>query len=236
MSGLNLRVTGVLPKFRQDVRRLGRPMKATRCAVIPLMFFTLPLLAQDVRYAPASAETTERLRAKLAEAVNTLAPLREGVLFDDVVLCGPNLWSVLRSDMLKGNWAIDMQLLTDVPERVIGWGLKPARDFEEDSEKRKVMRASEQTTGRLAFLGGAVRDDGPRAFGGLLAGRLATPSRKTVRDATLEELQYEWLWVGWDLDGPIFVVENGATRYLVDLDDGKIAWIDVLPKNLSRDE
>lgn len=189
------------------------------------------LLAQDIRYAPASPEVTESLRTRLTDAVNTLTPIQDGTMFAEVVLCGPNLWSELRGDMLKDeDWAIDMQLMTDVPERVISWGIKPARHFEADAVKRKAIEGSERATGRVAFVGGAVRNDGPRVFGNLVARRLAGPSRKIVRDATLEELQYEWLWIGWDLDGPIFVVQNGTTSYLVDFDDGKISWIDILPR------
>ena len=59
---------------------------------------------------------------------------------------------------------------------------------------------------------------------------LASPARLTVREATKAEVLYLWMLVPYDLEEPIFVIESGTTRFLVNLDENnKVYWIDALP-------
>ena len=162
---------------------------------------------QDVRYAPASAEVTaeaeRRLRTALTGGPDAFASLLG--LEDEGfrVTLGPFFGIEIDADNLQGR-------------NVLGRGKYRIANFVGSSE--------------------AIVD----SFGAIKAGQkrlmahylflAADLSNATIRRPTFDELALVWYWIGWDLEGPLFVAESATEKYFFDFDgqSGRISWIERL--------
>ncbi|MEQ1642434.1 MAG: hypothetical protein ABL959_03185 [Pyrinomonadaceae bacterium] len=100
--------------------------------------------------------------------------------------------------------------------------------FKKDSTPVKLMVGSAAMEGR-----GVRTDEQKRFLWKTVIEKLAT-QRYSVRPANSDEISYYWAIVPFDIEEPLFVVDAGNTKVLVNLTvkEKKIQffWIDIVPK------
>lgn len=194
--------------------------------LFPLLI-TLAIRADEPRVHRLSPEANAAARAALAGAIGNGA-IGNGTAFGDVVMIGPRLWARLREKFKPGDRVARSMVIFDGADDARTWGFVPADAT--DPTVKKVIAALADSPRRVAIETGAFRNGGAKDLGPEVARLLATPALPNVRDASAEEVVYLWRLVPYDLQEPLFVIEAGATRLLVNLDsDQKIIWIDLLP-------
>lgn len=202
-----------------------------KVVVIALLFASLQLLADEPRIHRVSERVKENARATLAGAIRDGA-IRDGSIFAPLVQCGPRLWARIHDRFEIGDdGVLRTTLMFDGAERARAWGFLHESDVE-SGDRRKVIDAMAAAESRVAIQTAAFRRGGEKRLGPHVAQFLAAPIVPVVRDATNDELWYQWLLVPFDLEEPIFVIEVGATKLLVNLDENqKITWVDLIPES-----
>jgi hypothetical protein len=126
-------------------------------------------------------------------------------------------------------------LMRAVNERAVAddWGFVLAADTETDPDRKKIAQSMGDAESRVPIANAVFRRGGEKKLGPHVARLLTAPALPVIRDPTEDEIWYEWMLVAYDLEEPIFVIQVGKTRVLVNLDEHhKIDWVDLLPDSL----
>lgn len=189
--------------------------------------------ADEPRIRRVSEQEKAAARAAL-EASLTYGTLRDGGMFAGVVTCGPRLWAAIeKRHRNEGDAVGTATLLFDGAERAEAWGFRQVSLTEGDPKKRQVLKTMlQESPGRVPIEIGVFRSRYEK-LGMEVARMLASPARPAVRETAKPEVLYLWMMVPYDLEEPLFVIQAGATRFLVNLDeDHRIYWIDSLPADV----
>lgn len=195
------------------------------CCVV----LSLPAIADAPRINRIPAERKEAARVALERAIGTSA-VREGTVFAELVQCGPRLWASVHGEVRSDTGMILRTIvLFDGAAQAQKWGFRLAST---DPQRKDAADALGSAANRVPIEMAVFRNGGEKLLGPLVSRFLTAPARITVRDATAEEIWYLWVLVPYDLEEPIFVIENGPTRVLVTLDgQNRIDWIDLVPSS-----
>lgn len=177
-----------------------------RVAVV-LLLLSMPFgayaavdILPGVRYHEATAEVNEKAEAALLKAFGTK---KIGDLFGSIVICGPALWHRIKN-------------MPQVTEHMIA------------STVFNVPVTSGPNSGKMQKLHGALfqRKEEIDALSEVLG--LVIKSKIRVRRPERDEISIFWALIPYDIEEPVYVVEAGDLRLLVDISkyDNKVFWID----------
>lgn len=170
-------------------------MKRHRCAVLGAMFAVVGSAADvevppGVVYKRSSAEINDGGVAFIKRLLDPADPVRRTSAYG-LLICCPGLWRDAEAACTTGApGAIRTEMV--VPNTTTG-------------EQRRLAAATWTSAQPLPAILAATLDV-------QLAGR-----QVVVRKLTKAELEVHWAIISWDIEEPIFVVEAGDKRYLVDL-------------------
>jgi len=195
-----------------------------------LLLAAAALHADEVRITRLSEEANNAARAKFAQALSR-GEVANGSLFSDVAFCGPRLWQVIQSDFTDvKKEPLRTTIFFDGALRARALGLTPIDLSKQPADRAKAIGRM-AVDDRVPIETAAFRKSGV-LLGAALAKRFAIDKASVVRRATDAEINYLWLLVPYDLEEPIFTVETGKERLLVNLNSkGEIDWIDLLPES-----
>lgn len=169
-------------------------------AVGPTEASDRPNVPEGVVYHETTAEKNAKAKAAVLKAF-TSESLHE--LFGTKVVCGPALWHAIKSK----------------PEIN---SLQPA-----DTVFNIPITAGPRAGSMQQLRGALFQTD---AEVSALAKALATMAASDihVRKAGADELSLYWALIPYDIEEPLFIVETGGLRFLIDMsaDDHKVFWID----------
>jgi len=191
-----------------------KPLVVLLCLVLPFVARAADpkgdsQIPQGVVYAPADAATVEKASQRLREALGQ-GPAALAALFgladsDAVVFAGVFFGMEINADNLQSK-ALLAQARYNVP--LAGTAGLTGESFAAPKPPQKRYLA------HYVFLTGD--------FSGKLE----------IREPTFDELALIWYWVGWDLDGPLLVVESATDKFVFDFDPktGFITWVERLTR------
>ena len=199
-------------------------MRPTALAVAVTLALLSAAVAQDVRvpqgirYKTASKEVNQEAQALLEMLFNHEIP--EGTLDDALckaVMCSAGTWRVIEKEAERAG----IKGCTNTG---------PAFEIDKDGKPKVVMRMGRHFN----------TPEQKREFWKVFSKVLLTEPA-TLRKLTPHELAYYWAIYPFDIEEPIFTVECGKTRIIVDChtDEGKpkVFWISYMldiPKLVSR--
>jgi hypothetical protein len=204
-----------------------------------LLLFSLLLShvagADEPRINRVSPAVKEQARKAIAEALKTGA-IADGTAFGEIVQCGPRLWARIHDRFSPDDNSVVRAInLIDGERQAREWGFLLASEVETDPKRKEV--AESLAGSRTAIQMAAFRNGGEKRLAPHVARLMVSPAVPVVRDPNEAEIGYLWMLVPYDLDEPIFVIEVGNNRVLVDLDEQhRIDWVDLLPETLSAPE
>ena len=142
----------------------------------------------------------------------------ESSIFQPYFICGPYLWHKIKDDPMVGDLSKAYKPFA-VPiykdEKLFGYRLMLAA-FARDRSDAKIFRK-------------------------LFAKYIQLQDEAVIRKLNTEELKDYWAMIGWDITEPIFMMDDGKTKVIVNLkvsQDGKhsLFWIDDFSGDLKEDE
>jgi hypothetical protein len=160
-------------------------------------------LPAGIRYKRATAAVNDAARLKLLSVFGTPDRAALEAFVAPLVVAGPGLWRWL--------------------------GKAPGAEQAGTPSSIVVPLGPPGPKQKLQTLDGRMYMDakGAAAFAQLLAGALRGAGTPKVRRPTRDELSILWALVPFDLEEPIFVVEQGARHFLVIVDQKmQLSWID----------
>lgn len=161
---------------------------------------------EGVRYIEASAALNKAAREKLlfilkSKEQSIMSLLGKGTLADQLTLVGP----FLSKQLLAINPATEAKFLKVDTRIPIG----------------------NEIVATIKSIG--LRNDEERAlFSSMLPRTGVLRWDATVRKLTAEEMSLIWMFIGWDIEEPTFVIEAGQKRLVVSIrpDNGVLRWIE----------
>lgn len=125
----------------------------------------------------------------------------------------------------KGNEPQPVVLGPLISERIMGDQHFDKRLFGKVKYKVDLGSLSATMDGILLRTGDEVA-----RFDTLFSSYLKISPQAVIRKPSAEELAIIWYWVSWDIDEPIYVVEDKTHRYVVDFDlhSREIQWVEDL--------
>jgi hypothetical protein len=182
------------------------------------LVFALALAGQQipegVRYHSATTEVNRAAQTLLEKLFATPTEKADfSTVSDVVVVCGPGLWRVIKSSIIESGVPTKNVLL-----------VIPTATGNQQLEGRAFQTAKAKEILWIAVR--AIADD-RRA-----EKPVTKPPPFTLRKARPGEISYFWSMIPFDIEEPLFVVDQGKHRFLANLSNKsapKINWIDLLP-------
>lgn len=159
-------------------------------------------LPENVKY----IKTTEKQNSVAKEKIfQNLEQGKGGQLYDEVATCGPALWKYLETNRLSGGiitTSVDIQ----VP-------------IEEKTKIKILTLHAKLIDDRASF----------NKFYNEIIRALGNKGKLNIRTLRKNEILYFWTIIPFDIEEPIFIVENQNMKFIFDLDKkNKISWIELV--------
>ncbi len=172
--------------------------------LVTITSFARPDLPDNIRYHEADEKLNRDVRQRLVKAFNTQNYQH---VFGGKVVCGPALWA-----RIKGRPELNNLKMADA-------------NF-------NIPITSGPNAGKFQVLKGSLfqTPDEIRALSDIFATLPAGLAK--VRKINSHEAKNYWALIPYDIEEPIYIVEYGNLRFLVDVDkkSRKIFWIDEISK------
>jgi hypothetical protein len=198
------------------------------------LFQTSVSHAEEMKVVPVAENTSAQILAKVVARLDERTlPAVSGLLKNPVV-CGPRLWSEMKSEMPDNQKRVGTAtLMFDTRAGKAEWNIQ-ALDL--NSVAPKVRETLEtlrtQYPSHIPVQTGVFRSDGPGILAEYLL-RTYLVGELSVRPASSAALRYYWLMIPYDIEEPVFTITSDAGTLLVDVDlNGSVHWIDVLPADV----
>jgi hypothetical protein len=205
--------------------------------IVLALLVTAAAFGDDLRILPATEETKNRVAASVRAALTSKDAEGLENIFGDTVMCGPRLWQQLRKDMPNDKTRVGTAtLLFDPASGRESWNIEPFDVSKASDNVRKTFQMMiEAEPGRILVEWGIFRGAGVKLLVAALQRRFL-PGEISVSQASKEDLGYYWLMIPWDIEEPVLRIDLTDASLLVDMDEERIMWIDVLPGDIASAE
>jgi hypothetical protein len=169
-----------------------------------LLMVTVTAFAQDIPKGVVYKKTTDANNQKAKDLIlQELGTKGTYSLFDSIVIIGPALWD--RYSKIKNLAAIKEG---NISLKVASYDATTKKTINELVAAKLIQRKVDYTT----LVKQLVKDINNKPL--------------KFRKLSTLDLTYYWSVIFFDIEEPIFIVEANGKKFLIDIDNNKIRWID----------
>lgn len=213
---------------------VGDPLRTILLGLLVALFHSSVSVAAEIKVVPVSEATSTQIEARVVARLNERTLPAVSGLFKSPVVCGPRLWSELKSRMPDNKQRVGTAtLMFDTRPGKPEWKIE-ALDLNSVTPKVRetleMLRAEYPT--HIPVETGVFRSDGPEILAEYLL-RTYLAGELAVKPASSAALRYYWLMIPYDIEEPVFTITSSTGTLLVDVDlNGSVHWIDLLPADI----